>query len=124
MLLCAALLAGEAGGVRPRGCLLRAGNRTAATGFFVGVDFAGSCVLSCDTLGSAAFAVVENLEAEFCFTVAVGLEGSGFLVAAEVVAVVGFLATAAESGRLTSGAKKKKKHQFKTHQKLASCFYK
>lgn len=54
------------------------------------------------TLGSAAFAVVDNLEAELVFTVAVGLEGSGFLVAADVGAVGGFLATAADGGRLIS----------------------
>lgn len=102
MLLFAGLLAGEAGGVRPRGCLLRATDGTAATGFLVGVDFAGVGVLGCDTLGSAAFAVVEDLEAELNFTAAMGREGSGFLVAVDVVAVVGFFATAAEGGRLTS----------------------
>lgn len=37
----AGLLAGEAGGVRPRGGLLFAGNRTAAADFLVGVGFAG-----------------------------------------------------------------------------------
>lgn len=102
MLLFIGLLAGEAGGVRPRSCLLLAIDRTAATGFFLGVDFAGCRVLDCGTLGSAAFAVVDHLEAELSFTVAAGLEGSGFLVAADVVAAVGFFATAAEGGRLTS----------------------
>lgn len=102
MLLFIGLLAGEAGGVRPRSCLLLAIDRTAATGFFLGVDFAGCRVLDSGTLGSAAFADVDHLEAELSFTGAAGLEGSGFLVAADVVAAVGFFATAAEGGRLTS----------------------
>lgn len=54
-------------------------------------------------MGSAVFAVVDHLEEELDFAVPVGLDGSGFLVAVDVVAVVGFLATAAEGGRLTSG---------------------
>lgn len=62
-------------------------------------------------MGSAAFVVVDHLEAELIFTVAVGLEGSGFLVPTEVVAPVGFLAAAAEGGRPTS-AKRKIKTQF------------
>lgn len=57
--------------------------------------------MDCNTLGSAAFAVVDHLEAELIFTVAVGLEGSGFLVVEDAGAVVGLLATAAEGG-LTS----------------------
>lgn len=103
----AGLLAGEAGGVRPRGCLLTAGKRTTATGFFAG-GFAE--VLGCDTLGSVALAVADNLEAALGFTVGAGLEGPGFLVAADVVvdgAVVGFFATVAGGGRLTSNAKTK-----------------
>lgn len=48
---------------------------------------------------------MDHLEAELVFTVAVALEDSGFLVAVDGGAVVGFLATAAEGGRLTSGAK-------------------
>lgn len=57
----------------------------------------------CATLGSDAFAVADNLEAELLFMVAVGREGSGFLVAAFVVDVTGFLVPAAGGGRLTSG---------------------
>lgn len=53
-------------------------------------------------MGSAVFDVADHLGAELSFTVAVGLEVSGFLAAADVVAVVGFLAIAPESGRLTS----------------------
>lgn len=64
--------------------------------------------MACDHLGSAVFACGDHLEAELSFTLAVGLEGSGLLVAADVVAV-GFLATAAGGGRLTSGAKRKNK---------------
>ena len=41
MLLFEGLLAGEAGGVRPRGGLLIVGNRAAATGFFVDIDLMG-----------------------------------------------------------------------------------
>lgn len=74
-------------------------DQAAATGFFEGVDLAGCEGLDCGVLGSAAFSVVDPLEAELSFTVAVGLDGSGFLVAADAVA--GFFATAG-SGRLTS----------------------
>lgn len=63
--------------------------------------------MDCDSLGSAIFVVVDNLEEELIFTVAVGLEGSGFLVAVDIVVVVGFLARAADGGRLTSGRKRK-----------------
>lgn len=52
-------------------------------------------------MGSAVFVVVDNFEAELIFTAAVGLEGSGFLVAVDVAAAGGFLATAAAGG-LTS----------------------
>lgn len=67
----------------------------------MGAAFAGGWVLVWDTLGSAPFAVADSLEAEFCFTAAVGLEGSFFLVTEDVVAD-GFLAAAAGSGRVTS----------------------
>lgn len=59
--------------------------------------------MGCDSLVSTAFVVVDHLEAELSFGVAVGLEGSGFLVVTDAVAaVVGFLAAAVEDGRLTS----------------------
>lgn len=51
-------------------------------------------------------AAADHLEPEFSFAMAAGLEGSGFLGTADD-AVAGFLATAAEGGRLTSGAKRK-----------------
>lgn len=63
--------------------------------------------MDCDSLGSAIFVVVDNLEEELIFRVAVGLEGSGFLVAVDIVVVVGFLARGADGGRLTSGRKRK-----------------
>lgn len=64
----------------------------------------------CDNLGSAVVVVVvDDLDAELFFTMTVGLEGSGFLVAEVVV----FLA--AEGGRLTSDAKKKKKCIYSSH---------
>lgn len=62
--------------------------------------------MDCGTLRSVAFVVEDHLEAELSFTVATGFEVSGFLVAAGVVAVVGFLATVAEGGRLTSDEKR------------------
>ena len=99
VLVFAGLPAGEEGGVRPRGGLLKAGNLTVVIGFVVG-GFAG-----CDTLESVAFA--GHLDAELSFVAAVGFEDSGFLVAADVVAVVGFLTPVAEGGRPTSGAKTK-----------------
>lgn len=97
----AGLLTGEAGGVRPRGSLLGALDQTVPTGFFEGVDLAGCKVLACGVLGAAAFSAMDPLEAALSFTVAVGLDASGFLVAADVGAAVGFFATA-EGGRLTS----------------------
>lgn len=57
-------------------------------------------------MGSDAFGTVDNLDAEVIFAGAVGLEVSGFLVAAAPPA--GFLAAAAESGRLTSSTKREK----------------
>lgn len=98
MLLFAGLLAGDAGGDRPKGCLFWVRDRTEATGFLVGVDFAGTLV--CDTLGSAALVVVEHLEAVLSFTGAVGR--GVFLASAAVVAARGLFATVAEVGRLTS----------------------
>lgn len=68
--------------------------------------------MDCNSLGSAAFVVVDNLEAELLFRVAVGLDGSGFLGAEDIVVVVGFLATAVEGGRLTSDQKRNKVHSF------------
>lgn len=53
-------------------------------------------------MGSAAFVVADHLEAELSFAVAVGLEGSGILAAADVVPVAGLLAPAAGGSRLTS----------------------
>lgn len=53
-------------------------------------------------MGSPILAVVDHLGAELSFTAAVGLEVSGFLAAADVVAAVGFLGIAAEGGRLIS----------------------
>lgn len=97
----AALLAGEAGGVWLRGGLLVAGNRAAATGFFVRTGFVGCVGLDCVALESTAF-VVDDLDAVFTLTVATGLEGSGFLGAADAAAVVGFLVAVVERGRLTS----------------------
>lgn len=95
------LLAGEAGGVRPRGGLLDGRERTGATGFVVAV-FTGWEDLDCDTLESAGFAVPDDLKTELTFTDATGLEGSGFLAAADVVLDGGFLASEAEGGRPTS----------------------
>lgn len=46
--------------------------------------------------------MVDCLEVEVSFTVAANLEGSGFLVAADAVAIVGFLAAVVEGGLLTS----------------------
>lgn len=53
-------------------------------------------------MGSAVFVVADHLEAELSFAVAVGLEGSGILAAADVVPVAGLLAPAAGGSRLTS----------------------
>lgn len=98
----ATLLAGEEGGVWPKGGLLVAGNRGAAMGFFVRACFAGCVGLNCDAFDSTGF-VVDDLDVVFTFTVATGLEGSGFLVVADAAAVVGFLAAVVSGGRVTSG---------------------
>lgn len=75
--------------------------------------------MDCVTLGSAVFAVVDHLEEELVFAVPVGLDGSGFLVVTDVVAVVGFLATAAEGGRLTSADKEK----YNKHSQLTQSYH-
>lgn len=95
-------MAGDEGGVWPSCGLLVEGKRTAATGFFIGVDFAGCGGLDCDTLASAAFIRVDPLGAEFSLMVETGLAFSCFLVTGDAVAAGGFLATAAGCGRPTS----------------------
>lgn len=60
---------------------------------------------------------MDNLDAELSFAGAAGLEVSGFLVAA--APPVGFLAAAAESGRLTSSTKRKKTPIFQCVHHLA-----
>lgn len=70
--------------------------------------FAGCDALDGDILGSAFFSDTGPLEAELSFRVTVGLDGSGFFVAAEVVATAGFFATA-DGGRLTSVGRKEEK---------------
>lgn len=56
--------------------------------------------MDCDNLVSAGFVVEDHLDAELTFPLPMGLEASGFLVAAD--AVVDFLVSAVEGGRLTS----------------------
>lgn len=59
--------------------------------------------MNCDAFESTGF-VVDDLDVVLTFTVATGLKGSGFLVAA-AAAVVGFLTGVVSGGRVTSGEK-------------------
>lgn len=92
-----------------------------AAGFFAWVGFATDLTLPSNALGSAALVAVG---AEFGFTVVVVLDVSFFLATGDADGVVGrgFLAAAAEGGRLISGVKKAK--QFHIYRKNINTVYK
>lgn len=95
------LQAGEPSGVWLLAVRFTAGIRAAATaGFFVALVFIVCCGFSD---GSFASDFVDN----FDVALDADLETSVFFAAADVEVGVGFLATAAEGGRLTSGLRKR-----------------